>query len=130
MKKFVKTLLVAMTGYGQETDRQKSKEAGFDHHLVKPVDFGELRNILADGRYDGVIASASSPERVAQLRMVVEEVRRAGPEGMVVAVGGYILQTGIDVRAATGADFATGDLELVLDACGIRSDGAPARLRA
>ena len=40
-------LLVAMTGYGQETDRQLSKESGFDHHLVKPVDFGKLQEILA-----------------------------------------------------------------------------------
>ena len=40
-------VLVAMTGYGQNTDRQRSQKAGFDHHLVKPVDFGELRQILA-----------------------------------------------------------------------------------
>ncbi len=31
--------LIALTGYGQESDRRKSREAGFDHHLVKPVDF-------------------------------------------------------------------------------------------
>jgi CheY-like chemotaxis protein len=29
--------LVALTGWGQEEDRRRSKEAGFDHHLVKPV---------------------------------------------------------------------------------------------
>ena len=40
-------VLVAMTGYGRETDRQRSQEAGFDHHLVKPVDFGEVQQILA-----------------------------------------------------------------------------------
>ena len=40
-------VLVAMTGYGQETDRQRSREAGFDHHLVKPVDFDQVRKILA-----------------------------------------------------------------------------------
>jgi len=40
-------LLVAMTGYGQESDRQLSREAGFDHHLVKPIDFGTVRQILA-----------------------------------------------------------------------------------
>jgi CheY-like chemotaxis protein len=32
------TLLVALTGWGQEQDRQRSEEAGFNHHLVKPVD--------------------------------------------------------------------------------------------
>ena len=40
-------VLVAMTGYGQESDRQRSQEAGFDHHLVKPADFGKLHQILA-----------------------------------------------------------------------------------
>jgi signal transduction histidine kinase/CheY-like chemotaxis protein len=39
-------VLVAMTGYGQESDRQRSKEAGFDHHLVKPGDFGKVLQIL------------------------------------------------------------------------------------
>ena len=43
-------VLVAMTGYGQETDRQRSQEAGFDHHLVKPADFGEVQKILATVR--------------------------------------------------------------------------------
>ncbi len=40
-------VLVAMTGYGQESDHQRSQEAGFDHHLVKPVDFGKVQQILA-----------------------------------------------------------------------------------
>ena len=35
-------VLAAMTGYGPDTDRQRSKLAGFDHHLVKPTDFGDL----------------------------------------------------------------------------------------
>ena len=39
--------LLAMTGYGQESDRQRSREAGFDHHLVKPGDFGKVLQILA-----------------------------------------------------------------------------------
>lgn len=39
-------VLVGMTGYGQESDRQRSQEAGFDHHLVKPVDPQKLQGIL------------------------------------------------------------------------------------
>ena len=42
------TVLVALTGYGQESDRQHSQEAGFDHHLVKPADFADVRKILAN----------------------------------------------------------------------------------
>jgi signal transduction histidine kinase len=38
--------LVAVTGYGQETDRQRSRAAGFDQHLVKPVDLERLHRVL------------------------------------------------------------------------------------
>lgn len=40
-------LLIAVTGYGQDSDRQRSLEAGFDHHLVKPLDILQLEAILA-----------------------------------------------------------------------------------
>ena len=39
-------VLIAMTGYGLDSDRNRSKEAGFDHHLVKPADFDALLRIL------------------------------------------------------------------------------------
>jgi CheY-like chemotaxis protein len=38
--------LIAMTGYGQDSDRQRSKEAGFEQHLVKPVDPQKLQDLL------------------------------------------------------------------------------------
>jgi CheY-like chemotaxis protein len=38
--------IVAVTGWGQEADREKSREAGFDLHLVKPVEPGELVRVL------------------------------------------------------------------------------------
>jgi signal transduction histidine kinase/CheY-like chemotaxis protein len=41
-------LLVAMTGYGQPEDRRRSREAGIDHHFVKPVEPFVLRNLLAE----------------------------------------------------------------------------------
>lgn len=40
-------ILIAVTGWGQEMDRQRSKDAGFDHHLVKPVDPDVLANLLS-----------------------------------------------------------------------------------
>ncbi len=39
-------VLVAMTGYGQTADKKRSLEAGFDHHLVKPANFGKVLQIL------------------------------------------------------------------------------------
>jgi CheY-like chemotaxis protein len=38
---------VAVTGWGQDSDRTRSHEAGFDHHLVKPVDPRALMALLA-----------------------------------------------------------------------------------
>jgi len=42
-----KLLIIALTGWGQEEDRQRSHEAGFDTHLVKPVDHEVLTRLLA-----------------------------------------------------------------------------------
>jgi two-component system CheB/CheR fusion protein len=39
--------LVAMTGYGQEEDRQRTQEAGFQVHMVKPVDFNKVEELLS-----------------------------------------------------------------------------------
>jgi CheY-like chemotaxis protein len=41
-------VLVAVTGYGQEQDREQTAAAGFDHHLVKPVDGERLLALLAE----------------------------------------------------------------------------------
>jgi PAS domain S-box-containing protein len=41
------TPLIALSGYGREEDRRRAREAGFDIHLTKPVDFARLREILA-----------------------------------------------------------------------------------
>jgi CheY-like chemotaxis protein len=39
-------LLVALTGWGTEENKRRSKEAGFDLHLTKPVDIKAIENIL------------------------------------------------------------------------------------
>ena len=47
MPAFARCLLVAITGWGQEKDRQRAFAAGFDRHLVKPVNHDEILAILA-----------------------------------------------------------------------------------
>jgi CheY-like chemotaxis protein len=47
--------LVAVTGYGQAEDRQRTQAAGFDDHLIKPVDLQALESTLA-----GISAAKSS----------------------------------------------------------------------
>ena len=44
---FSHTLIIALTGYGSVEDRRRAKEAGFDHHLTKPIEFPELRSVLS-----------------------------------------------------------------------------------
>jgi len=39
--------LIAMSGYGADEDRRRTKDAGFDQHLVKPVDIGRLKEALS-----------------------------------------------------------------------------------
>ena len=50
--------LVAVTGYGQASDRQRAREAGFDAHLVKPVELEQVRELVADAGDGGAGAAA------------------------------------------------------------------------
>ena len=46
-KRLQNAVIIAVSGYGQDEDRRKSFSAGFDHHLVKPVDFDSLISLIA-----------------------------------------------------------------------------------
>ena len=46
-------MLVALTGWGQDEDRKRVREAGFDHHLVKPADLGTLQSLITSIQTDG-----------------------------------------------------------------------------
>ncbi len=54
-------VLIAVTGWGQDGDRQRSKEAGFDHHMVKPVDPSALLDLLTTLAR----TAATRPDRLA-----------------------------------------------------------------
>jgi DNA-binding response OmpR family regulator len=45
---FKNALIIAQTGWGQERDKTLASEAGFDHHLTKPVAYDELERLLAN----------------------------------------------------------------------------------
>ena len=49
-------VLVALTGWGQEEDKRKAAEAGFDHHFTKPVSPGDIANLMTQLR------AASAPQ--------------------------------------------------------------------
>ena len=50
---FASALIVALTGYGQLRDRDRSRNAGFDHHLTKPVDHKALLDLIQSSRRGG-----------------------------------------------------------------------------
>ena len=58
-------VMIALTGWGQEDDRRKSEEAGFNGHLVKPVDYDQLLDLLKsttkdnDGQRKSLISTTS-----------------------------------------------------------------------
>ena len=54
-------LLVALTGYGQEADVQRCKEAGIDRHFLKPTDPDELKQLLAKAEKQRAAAMALNP---------------------------------------------------------------------
>lgn len=54
-------MLIALTGWGQEEDRERTKSAGFDHHLVKPVDVDVLETLLVSMQ-TGEESTAEAPE--------------------------------------------------------------------
>ena len=55
-------VIIAVSGYGQEEARRRSREAGFDHHLVKPVDYDRLVALVRAPVLNGVPRSASVRE--------------------------------------------------------------------
>ncbi|MEZ0224903.1 MAG: ATP-binding protein [Alphaproteobacteria bacterium] len=53
------TVIIAQTGWGQPEERQRAKDAGFDHHLVKPIELAALQNVL--NSFSGRPCSAGRP---------------------------------------------------------------------
>jgi signal transduction histidine kinase/ActR/RegA family two-component response regulator len=67
--------IVALTGWGQEADRERSRGAGFDHHMVKPVDYPTLIALV------GRTLAGRAPARAAALAPAVPKGQHAGSDG-------------------------------------------------
>jgi len=59
--------LIAVSGYAQESDRRRSREAGFDHHLAKPVNMSELLELIALADEEPSTPARASAEDTASL---------------------------------------------------------------
>src|SRR6185312_4594090 len=64
--------LIAMSGYGQPEDIRRSKEAGFDRHLIKPVDPSRLANALRDIRSEESMLMMQPPPRAGAEEMEID----------------------------------------------------------
>ena len=70
-----RSLLIALTGWGQSEDRRRSREAGFDHHVVKPVAAGTLMELLASSRASQLRAPMGSQPNVYPTQAEVADAR-------------------------------------------------------
>jgi CheY-like chemotaxis protein len=72
-------VLVALSGYGQQRDRQRSREAGFDLHLVKPLSPEELRALLDKVARSALRPAAPPPDQLVSSMPVEAPEHRDGP---------------------------------------------------
>lgn len=79
-----------------------------------------MRVVGGDERYDAVLISASHVESLVHLARFIERIRMQTRRSLPVVVGGPVMGTGKDVKAATGADFATSDVVEALRLCQLR----------
>ena len=102
--KLKNVVLVAMTGYGQESDRKRSQEAGFDHHLVKPVELAALEKLLAAPDASSPSLEQSNPTG-ASLRVLVVDDRRDATHmlRMLLNRAGHEVRTASDCPSALAA---------------------------
>jgi CheY-like chemotaxis protein len=114
--------LVAITGYGQEQDRAEAREAGFDHHMVKPVDLPALGTLLEGCRAPRVLVVEDNP--VAR-EVLILMLRQMGAR----VTGAGTAEEGLEIVKREPLDLVICDLGLPgeLDGCAlarlIRRDG-------
>ncbi|MBK5947608.1 hypothetical protein CCR83_14410 [Rhodobacter veldkampii DSM 11550] len=82
----------------------------------------ELRRLLATRRFDAVMLSVACEERIPFARDYIASLRANMARPTPVIVGGAVIGCAADVRALTGADVATNDLNEALKSCGLFPD--------
>lgn len=105
---------------------QQLRRLGIGVHVTVGQPDEDVLALLASSDFDMVMISSSASERLETLRKFVDKIRKRVGSTLPVVVGGTALNQGRDVKAITGADFATGDPEAALRRCGLKlpSQGA------
>ncbi len=135
-------IIIAITGYGQDEDRRRAREAGCDYHFLKPIDLGILSTLLAasntrpDSRgHDGPQTEVANGERRPGLNRQVEIINALGlhlrPADKFVRLARQFqaeIRVACDGRTASGRSIL--ELATLAAACGslleLETDGPDA----
>lgn len=91
----------------------------------------ELREVLRNRSFDGIMLSVGSRENLDLAGKMIKFLETASDRRIPIIIGGAVLPRCDDLRAITGADLATNDIGLALDACGLAAaPNASAKLGA
>lgn len=104
------------------------RRMGVSVRLMMGASEGELQDVFKVSRFDAVLISSSGSESLESLARMVETIRQAASVCPPVVIGGNILGQDVDVKALTGADFATSDPGKALEFCGLKMNQTVNRL--
>ena len=97
------------------------RRLGVSVRLLLCLDLDDAaKQISGEDRFDAIMISASHVESLVQVAKFVEKLKKQTNRSVPIVVGGPVMGTGKDVRAATGADFATSDVVEALRLCQLK----------
>ena len=105
------------------------RREGLSVRLLLSTSVPDIAAALEGGDYDVAFVSASCGDTLASVRHLVDTVRKHGRKSLPVVVGGALDVHRDAILAATGADFATSDIDEALRLCGLNSMTDEARPR-
>ena len=97
------------------------RRAGVAAVLSIGEDPAHLSRTLAEGEHKAVLISSAIGEPLESVRKLVDIVRTAQPARRPVVLGGSILGSDADLRALTGVDHVTSDLDEAISLCGLKT---------
>jgi hypothetical protein len=84
--------------------------------------FNELRNLMAERHFDGVLISVATKEKLESVTKTVQFLKTVMSKPTPIIVGGAVMSTVEDPAACTGADFSSNDIGAALEVMGLKFD--------
>ena len=107
----------------------KFRRLGASVRLIIAQKSEELAETLTERSFDMVAISASGCEKLELLRLLVEKVRKSGPNVPPIVIGGSILETDPEAHIHVGADYAAADPKEAMTLCGLMIPNSDANSR-